>query len=147
MSNVVRFDPSGCELNGSVPDVYAKFVLLMSYRALEARLDQKNNTLAEWEKALVSLRVSNEALQARLAEAERRLASITALCGQEGCDGEPYDTFYKVATGEFDPHVRYPATADSADVCRHGERRGLPCALCDAAVIAEATGSTVTGGE
>ncbi len=41
--------------------------------ALEARLDQKTNTLAEWEKALVSLRVSSEALQARLAEAERLL--------------------------------------------------------------------------
>jgi len=47
-------------------------------------------------------------------QCKARLASITALCGQEGCDGEPYDTFYKVATGEFDPHVRHPATAGSA---------------------------------
>ena len=47
----------------------------------------------------------------RLKEAERKLAAIIALCSQEGCDGEPYDTFHAVATGEFDPHVR---PADSA---------------------------------
>lgn len=58
--------------------------------------------------ALASRDAQIVTLSTTLAEAKQRLASIIALCGQEGCDGEPYDTFYRVATGEFDPHVRYP---------------------------------------
>ncbi len=84
-------------------------VLLTDYEALQIQLIDVQAQLIDRNTELATAR-------ARLAEAKRRLASITALCGQEGCDGEPYDTFYKVATGEFDPHVRYPATADSASV-------------------------------
>ena len=54
--------------------------------------------------------------QERLAEVERRLSQIIGLCGQEGCDGEPYSTIYAVAVGDYDTRGMKPVEPEDDDL-------------------------------
>lgn len=74
MTDVARFDPSGAELSDSVPDVYAKFVLLADYAALRAEL-------RETQKVLVQTAEGAAVLRERIAELERTIARMVLQVG------------------------------------------------------------------
>lgn len=50
-------------------------------------------------------------LYAKIERLQRRLSGVIGYCAQEGCDGEPYDTIHKIATGEYDPVGSRPQSA------------------------------------
>lgn len=67
--------------------------------------------------AALRLHEENECLRGRLAQ-------VIAYCAQEGHDGEPYDTFQALATGELDLCGSRPP--EDAECCQYGECTGLP---------------------